>query len=337
MNLLKNIGLVLVACLISMPAYSRERLKISGKIRVLEPVTIRLENIEGEVMDSVAVGRDGVFEFAPREIEPDVYLLCFGEVKQPVYLTNTEVTIKGFYNSRNVAASSLEFSGIDAYREIVKWLPKEEFSHEKTIDAGVKGQLTGNMYSALAYVADMTTYEPNKLLLDCMTAEALETASGRWLQHRTDSLYHYTIGAEAYNFSLQDERGEMVTLSDFRGKLVLVDFWASWCGPCRAELKKLLPIYEELKGDDLVFISISLDTKEEHWRKALAEERLPWVTLRDNERFIIGNQPNTLQRAYGFYSIPFIVLIDQEGRVIGRDLRGEKVREAILQARNGKE
>ncbi len=64
-------------------------------------------------------------------------------------------------------------------------------------------------------------------------------------------------------------RGKEVRLSDFRGKLVLVDFWASWCGPCRHEMKSLLPIYNELKGDDLVFISVSLDAEKENWRNML--------------------------------------------------------------------
>ncbi len=69
------------------------------------------------------------------------------------------------------------------------------------------------------------------------------------------------------------------------------------------------------------------------WRKMLDEEKLPWVMLWDKEGFTIGNEPNVIQKAYGFYSIPFIVLIDKEGCILERYLRGEKVKEAILKAR----
>ena len=317
-----------------MGVLAQSGLKLSGKIRVLEPTTVKVVSITGEVLLSTEVGKEGVFTMGPKEIIPDVYVVCFGETRQPLYLTNTEVTVKGFYNCRDVNSSSLNFSGIDTYYKLLKWLPKEEFAHQRTMNPEIKGKLEGNMYSALAYISDMSTYEPNKLLLDCMSKEALETTSGKWLKHRSDSLYHYSIGAPAYNFTFRDIHGKEVSLSDFRGKLVLVDFWASWCGPCRREMKSLLPIYDELKGEDLEFISVSLDSKETNWRNMLEEEKLPWVMLWDEEGFVVGNEPNKIQRAYGFYSIPFIVLIDKNGCLLAKDLRGEKVKEEILKARN---
>ena len=88
-----------------------------------------------------------------------------------------------------------------------------------------------------------------------------------------------------------------------------------------------------MKGEDLEFISISLDKREKDWRRMLDVEDLPWVMLWNKEGFIVGDAPNTIQKAYGFYSIPFIVLIDKEGRIVARGLRGEKVREEILKAR----
>lgn len=314
-------------------AFSQEKLSISGKIRVLEPVEIRLENIEGKVLQKTTVQNDIPFSLPPCKIEPDVYWLCFGKTKQAVYLTNVAVKMKGFYNCRQVENSSLEFTGLDAYYKLMEWLPREKVGEEKSINPEIKGKLEGNMYSALAYIADMRTFAPNKLLEECMSGDALKTLSGKWLKHRTDSLHRYVLGVSAFDFSFVDSTGNAVRLSDFRGKWVLLDFCASWCGPCRKEFKNLLSVYKELKEDDLEFISISLDNKEKEWRKMLEEEKLPWNMLWDKEGFVIGNGPNQIQSAYGFYSIPFIVLIDKEGRFYARDLRGEKVKEEILKAR----
>ena len=319
-----------------LPVTAQSGLKLSGKLRVLSPLEIRVVALDGQPVLSARVNRTGIFSTETKVIVPDLYILSIGNTTQPVYLTNTEVTIKGFYDEKNPGNSSLEFTGIDDFLKLSEWLPVEKNPKKKIISPEVRGKLRGTMYSALAYLAAMDSYEPNRMLLEQVPATEWEALSARWLTRRVDSLGRFAVGAEACDFNYVDPRGNMIRLSDFRGKLVLVDFWASWCGPCRQEMKKLLPIYNELKGDDLVFISISLDKREKDWRRMLEVEDLPWVMLWNEEGFTVGDAPNSVQKAYGFYSIPFIVLVDREGRIRERGLRGDDVKQAILKAREMK-
>ena len=135
------------------------------------------------------------------------------------------------------------------------------------------------------------------------------------------------IGQVAPDFSIADENGKMVSPKDFAGKVLVIDFWASWCGPCRAEIPKLKEIYADYKDrDDVAFLSISIDSKKEDWIKALGEENMEWHQLWATDS---GKE---LMDKYQFNGIPFIVAIDKDGKLCGKRLRGDAVRQAIVDA-----
>lgn len=322
---------LLLLCGIS--AWGSSALKISGKIRVLKPTTLLVKDLNGNMILSCSIPKNGVFSTEEKDIIPDVYTLFLGNVEQNIYLENCPVTINGYLDEQNPEQSSLTFTGIDRFLTLQEYIPTGR-KKDQIIDPAVKGKLTPGMAAALAYLADVPDYASNKLLLDMIPEENRNSLSAAWLVKWENTLSHRLSGATAPDFTFTDANGKQVSLKDFRGKIVVLDFCASWCGPCRKEMRHMLTIYNELKADDLEFISISLDDSEVKWRKMLEEENLPWVMLWDKEGFPSNDKtPSKIQTAYGFYAIPFLVVIDKEGKIIARNVRGEQVREAISNAR----
>ena len=141
------------------------------------------------------------------------------------------------------------------------------------------------------------------------------------------------VGRPAPDFSLPDAEGKMHSLAEFKGKVLVIDFWASWCGPCRAEIPHLKEYCEEFmrEGKDVAFLSISMDAKEDAWLKAVKEEGMPWLQLRDTKPDGVS-----MGDLYQFRGIPFILVIDKDGKIYRKGLRGTAVRQAVLDALAGK-
>ena len=158
-------------------------------------------------------------------------------------------------------------------------------------------------------------------LLNQFDSSIRECYGVRSLQKRIDYLRGSEVGAVAPDFELTTPEGEKVKLSSFRGKYVLIDFWASWCGPCRKALPLVKKVYEDFKDKGLQVIGVSIDKNEADWRQALEEEQLPYLQLHD---------PNSAtQRLYNFDGIPFIILISPDGILLERELFGDEIRKAV--------
>ncbi len=122
------------------------------------------------------------------------------------------------------------------------------------------------------------------------------------------------------NFTLPNQHGKLVNLSDFKGKIVLVDFWASWCVPCRNENPNLTKAYLKFREKGFEIIGVSLDSSKESWLKAIEDDKLTWIHLSDLKAWKSG-----LVLDYGIKSIPTSFLIDGTGKIIAKDLRGESL------------
>lgn len=139
------------------------------------------------------------------------------------------------------------------------------------------------------------------------------------------------IGAIAPDFTQNDPEGKPVSLSSFRGQYVLLDFWASWCGPCRQENPNIVAAYNQYKDKNFTVLGVSLDrpNDKEKWLKAISDDRLAWTQVSDLKFW-----ENEVALQYGIRSIPQSYLLDPDGRIIGKNLRGaalhEKLKELLL-------
>jgi peroxiredoxin len=137
------------------------------------------------------------------------------------------------------------------------------------------------------------------------------------------------VGKQAPDLALPDPDGKTIALSSFRGKWLLVDFWASWCGPCRMENPNVVKAFNEFKNKNFTILGVSLDKQKDPWQQAIQQDRLAWTHVSDLKFW-----NSKAVEMFKFEGIPFNILVDPQGKIIAQELRGEDLENKLKQVLN---
>lgn len=169
-------------------------------------------------------------------------------------------------------------------------------------------------------VIDPVTFDP---YYSALSERVLKSNTGQRLTAKYDKARAISIG-QNFDFSQPDSSGAVFTLSSLKGKYVLVDFWASWCVPCRAENPNVLKAYNHYKDKNFEIVGVSVDDSKASWLKAVQKDGLPWVQVSD-----LKGWKNEVALKYGISAVPQNILVDPNGVIIARNLRGEDLEQKL--------
>lgn len=168
-----------------------------------------------------------------------------------------------------------------------------------------------------------STFEP---MFNSLSPRLQNTEKAKLWKKNLEIAKTLDTGKPAINFTMNDKDGKPVSLASYKGSYVLVDFWASWCGPCREENPNIIAAFNKYNSKNFQVLSVSLDTKKDAWLKAIAEDKLPWTQVSD----LKGTQ-SEVAKTYHIQEIPQNLLIGPDGVIVGRNLRGEVLQKKLAE------
>lgn len=266
--------------------------------------------------------KDGKFTFKGKVDQPLLFGLATDRMEYPVqlFVENTDMQVKIDEENRKITVDNSPVNTV--FLENSKKVFEDGYNIDSLISRYPDSPAAAFfLYRYFTYLLPLdelkaTRAKISPALADCPYVKDLDGIIRQ--------LENVQIGKVAPAFSLPDTAGVSVSLSDFRGKYVLLDFWASWCPPCRRENPNVVKAFNEYKDKNFTVVGISLDKDKDKWLKAIADDHLTWTHLSDLKYW-----DSEIPALYGVRGIPSNVLLDPEGVIIAKNITGEELHKKL--------
>lgn len=348
---------LLFALLLPISVVAQKNYAIKGTIKGLKDSTlVFLQNNQGATL-SQDYAKKGTFSLAGKLDAADLYQLSFIGYKEGVelFIDNDNIVVNG--DAANLKSAAVTGSQLHAdYTSFVKGFTPLSDKLGKlagVINAEKEGKKRDSLINVFnstrnklmvytdtylktkpgSAVSAFVLFQLHKLYGD---VNAIEERYNSLLPSAKNIVYAKelermivtgkigAVGSMAADFTQADTANKPVSLSQFKGKYVLVDFWASWCRPCRMENPNVVAAYQTYKDKNFTVLGVSLDQAKDNWLKAIAADKLTWTHVSDLQYW-----NNAVAKMYGIQSIPANMLIGPDGKIIGKDLRGEELQQKL--------
>ncbi len=354
---------IFVACETEPKQKAEDGYVISGKVDGKLPGKlpwVYLKTVQNQIwvtLDSCEITTGGTFQFKGKTDQPLVAYLASALTKQPLtlFVENKPIQLQWHmdslpnYNVKGSVAQDMfvQFEAKKAEADAIwqdyyfntfsKLSPKEQQEKEEYLsmlyDSAMKirsdylmtlfDKNANNFVMPYILLQEEQTIGTDKMLdlFGKLGNTALASQPGKKLAVRVNLIKKTQVGQPLLDFSMADADGKMVKLSEaVKGKVVLLDFWASWCGPCRAENPNVVQNYNKYHKKGFEVIGVSLDKKKDKWLQAVKKDKLNWLQLSDLQGWKCA-----AAQLYGIQAIPQNVLLDKNGIIIAKNLRGEEL------------
>ena len=300
-----------------------------------------------------AVVEDGTFEMTGTFDQIDKRILVVGNTRESILLDGQPIQVnitdqQDALRKKTLGEYDVQINGSREQAVFKQWKQRVEFAFRmvracRALDESAKDEATKQMEknfvqtaknfidtckNSLAFACiisdDAQSYEEAKRLYDGLTPEVKASYPGQMLVKRMEFLSQLSEGQTAPEIELPAPDGTLVKLSSLRGKYVLIDFWASWCGPCMAEVPNVKAVYNDYKNKGFEVFGVSLDTDKAAWENAIKQNDLNWIHVCSLKG---GRGSEAI--AYNVTGIPCTFLLDKDGRIIAKNLRGQALRDKI--------